>query len=111
MSAKGTTGFIAMRATSVLLLPFVVWFVWAIAAHAGDSYEEMRAWVSEPTTAVLFAIFIVISALHMRLGLNEVIEDYIHSNFKGVLMTLNLLAALAVAGLGVYGAYLHAFQG
>lgn len=111
MSAKGTNNFIAMRATSVLLLPFVIWFIWSIAAHAGDSYEEMRAWVSQPITAIVFAVFIAISAFHMRLGLNEVIEDYIHSNAKGVLMTINALVAIIVAGLGFYGAYLHAFQG
>jgi succinate dehydrogenase / fumarate reductase membrane anchor subunit len=111
MTAKGTANFIAMRATSVLLIPFVVWFMWGVAHHAGDSYEEMRAWVAEPFTASAFAIFIAISAFHMRLGLNEVIEDYIHSNLKGVFMTLNALVAIIVAGLGFYGAYLHAFQG
>jgi succinate dehydrogenase / fumarate reductase membrane anchor subunit len=111
MSAKGTSSFIAMRATSVLLLPFVIWFIWSVAAHAGDSYEEMRAWVAEPLTATVFAIFIAISAYHMRIGLNEVIEDYIHTNAKGVLMTINAVVAIGVAALGFYGAWLHAFKG
>ena len=111
MSAKGTSAFIALRASSVLLLPFVVWFLWGLVAHAGASYAELRAWLSEPVTAVLFAAFVALSAFHMRLGLNEVIEDYVHSNMKGILTTLNALVCLLVAGGAAYAAWLLAFQG
>lgn len=113
MSAKGTSTFIMQRATSVLLLPLTLWLVWSLVrlAASGAGYEEMRAWASSPLNAVAMAAFIVISAAHMRIGLAEVIEDYIHSGMKGLLMTLNWLAALGVAGGGLYAAYLLAFAG
>ena len=111
MTAKGTAGFIAVRASSVLLLPFTVWFIWSIAAHAGDSREAVIAWLSSPLTASLFGAFLALSAFHMRLGMNEVIEDYIYSGLKGVLMTINTLVCLLVAGFGVYAAYMLGFQG
>lgn len=111
MTSKGTATFIAQRASAVILLPLTIWFVWGIAAHARASAAETLAWLSEPLTAILFALFIAASAFHMRIGLNEVIEDYVHSGAKGVLMTLNLLAALAVAGAGFYAAWRLAFQG
>lgn len=109
MSSKGTSAFIAQRASAVLLIPLIVWFLWSVLAHAGADAEAVRAWLGEPVTAILFALLIAIAAFHMRIGLNEVIEDYIHSGARGVLMTLNTLAALAVAGAGIYAACLLAF--
>ena len=111
MRHKGTSTFIAMRASSVILLPLVIWFVWSVTAHAGASAAETRVWLSSPVTAVLFALLIAVSAYHMRIGLNEVIDDYIYSSARGVLKALNALAAILVAGLGFYSAYLLAFAG
>ncbi|MEX0645058.1 MAG: succinate dehydrogenase, hydrophobic membrane anchor protein [Parvularculaceae bacterium] len=108
---RATGSFIAQRASAVLLLPFVIWFMWSLVAHAGANPADMRAWLAEPVTAGVFAIFIAISAFHMRIGLAEVIEDYIHSGAKGVLMTLNWLAAIAVGAAAIYSAYVLAFQG
>ncbi|MBI1365064.1 MAG: succinate dehydrogenase, hydrophobic membrane anchor protein [Alphaproteobacteria bacterium] len=109
MSAKGTPTFIAQRASAVLLLPLVAWLLWGLVAHAGADYEAARAWLSDRLNAGLLAALIAISAFHMRIGLNEVIEDYIHAGAKGVLMTLNTLAALAVAGAGIWAAWRLAF--
>lgn len=111
MTTRATRNFIAQRASAVLLLPFVVWVVWSLAALAGAESDEMRAWLAEPVTAGFFALFIVVSAFHMRIGLAEVIEDYIHSGAKGVLMTLNWLVAIAVGAAAIYSAYVLAFQG
>ncbi len=111
MSAKGTATFIAQRASAVILLPLVAWFIWGVTAHAGASAAEAQVWLSQPLTAVLFALLIAVSAFHMRIGLNEVIDDYIYSSARGVLKLLNTLAAILVAGLGFYSAYLLAFAG
>ncbi len=111
MTARATRSFIAQRASAVLLLPLIVWFIWSLVAHAGADAAAMRAWLSEPVTAFILTLFIVISAFHMRIGLAEVIEDYIHSGAKGVLMTLNWLAAIAVGAAAIYSAYVLAFQG
>ncbi|HXI86845.1 MAG TPA: succinate dehydrogenase, hydrophobic membrane anchor protein [Parvularculaceae bacterium] len=109
MAAKGTSTFIAQRASAVLLLPLAIWFVWGVIAHGGADYATARAWLSERLTAGLFAAFIVLSAFHMRIGLNELIEDYVHAGLKGVFMTLNTLAALLVAGAGLWAAWRLAF--
>ena len=109
MSSTGTRNFIVQRASAVLLLPLVAFFLFGAVSHAGAGAEEVLAWLSEPLTAGLFALLIVVGAAHMRIGLNEVIEDYVHSNAKGLLMILNLLAALCVAGAGLYAAFRLAF--
>lgn len=105
MKHKGTANFIAQRASAVLLLPLVVWFLAGAVAHAGASYEEMRAWLSGPLNAGFLGLLIVIGAFHMRIGLNEIIDDYIDSGARGVCKLLNLFACLGAAALGVWSLY------
>ncbi|MGE0408295.1 MAG: succinate dehydrogenase, hydrophobic membrane anchor protein [Amphiplicatus sp.] len=109
MTRRSTRNFIAQRASAVLLLPLVVWFLWSLAAHAGAAPAEMRAYLSAPLNAALFAFFVVLAAFHMRIGLAEIIEDYVHSGAKGVLLTVNWLVALGVAAAALYSLYLLAF--
>jgi succinate dehydrogenase / fumarate reductase membrane anchor subunit len=111
MSHKGTATFIAQRASAVILLPLVIWFIWGVMANAGASAAEARVWLSEPLTAVLFALLIAACAFHMRIGMDEIIDDYIYDGWRPVLKILNLAVACAAAILGFYSAYLLAFAG
>jgi succinate dehydrogenase / fumarate reductase membrane anchor subunit len=105
MKHKGTANFVAQRASAVLLLPLMVWFLAGAVAHAGASYEEMHAWLASPFNAVCLGLLIVIGAFHMRIGLNEIIDDYIGSGARGVCKLLNLFACLGAAALGVWSLY------
>ncbi len=105
MTNKGTATFIAQRASAAFLVPLVVWFLWGAVAHAGSSYDEMRAWISAPVNAILMGLLILIGALHMRIGLNEIIDDYIGSGTRGVFKLLNLLASLGAAAAGLWSLY------
>ncbi len=111
MSKKHTSTFILQRASAVVLIPFVVWFLISLVAHAGDSFVEMRAWLAKPTTSIPFAILISLGAYHGRIGLEEVIVDYIHSWAKSVLVFLSWLAALALIGVAIWSAYQLSFAG
>lgn len=105
MTHKGTATFIAQRASAALLLPLAAWFVWGAVAHAGVPFEEMRAWLSAPVNAAMLALFILAGAAHMRIGLNEIIDDYVDSGARGLLKLLNLFACLGAAALGVWSLY------
>lgn len=109
MTRKGTADFIFQRASAVILLPFVVWVIYSAVALADARFEEVRHWAARPLNAIPFALFIIVSALHMRIGMAEVITDYIHSGMKGVLQSLNWLAALALAAAATVAAYALAF--
>ena len=111
MSAKGTPAFIAVRASAVVLLLLALWFVFGLLAHAGGGYQTARAWLAAPLNAGLLAATLVVAAFHMRLGMNEIIEDYIHGALAGVLRIVNALAAAAVAAAALYSAYRLAFAG
>lgn len=111
MAHKGTGDFIAQRASAVLLLPFVFWFLYAAVKLSGADYAAARDFLTSPLTAIPFALMIVLAAFHMRIGLGEVIADYIHDKWKAPLAALNLLAATAIALAGLWAAYSLAFTG
>lgn len=109
MKHKGTANFVLQRASAVVLLPLIFWFVWSAVAHATDSYAEMRAWLAEPMPASFMALLIVTGAVHMRVGLNEIIDDYADPGARGVYRLLNLFACLGAALIGVFSLYTIAF--
>jgi len=102
MTHKGTATFIAQRASAVILLPLTLWFLAGAIAHAGASYEEVRAWLAAPINAALMGLFILTGAFHMRIGVNEIIDDYISAGARGLWKLLNAFTASAVAGVALY---------
>lgn len=111
MSKKGTSTFIMQRASAVLIIPFAIWFLVSLAAHAGDSFADMNNWLRQPLTSGAFAVFIVIGAFHMRIGMAEVIIDYIHSWLKDVLLFLNWVVSFGVMALAIWSVYQLSFAG
>ena len=111
MSKKHTSTFILQRASAVVMIPLVIWFLFSLVAHAGDSFVDMKAWLSKPTTSLPFAALIVIGAYHGRIGLEEVVADYIHSGLKGVLIFLTWVVALGLMALALWSAYQLSFAG
>ena len=105
MAHKGTSTFVMQRASAVVLLPLSVWFLIGLIAHAGDSFAEMRAWLALPQTSILFAGLVSFGAFHMRIGMSEVIVDYIGPGLRGILLALNWLVAIAVIALAIFSAY------
>ncbi len=105
-SAKsGTHHFWMQRVTAVALIPLTLWFVYSVIALAGANYATAVAWLQSPTTAVLMLVLIVATFHHMQLGLQVVIEDYIHGEgvkivslmiMKGGSLLLAVGAAFAV---------------
>jgi succinate dehydrogenase / fumarate reductase membrane anchor subunit len=70
----------AQRVTAVALVPLTLWFVFSVAqlAGAGASQDAVRAWIAAPVPTVLLLLLIVATFQHLSLGLQTVIEDYIH---------------------------------
>ncbi|MCA8927440.1 MAG: succinate dehydrogenase, hydrophobic membrane anchor protein [Alphaproteobacteria bacterium] len=112
-SAKsGTHHWIAQRVTAIALIPLTVWFVIGLIAHAGASYEEARAWIGSPVSATLMICLIASMFYHAQLGLQVVIEDYIHAErCKIASLLLVKGAAFFVGVLGVLSVVRIAFGG
>jgi succinate dehydrogenase / fumarate reductase, membrane anchor subunit len=83
------------RTTALALVPLTIWFVIWVIAMAGADRAAMVAWMHNPLSAVLMIVLIVATFYHAALGLQVVIEDYVHG--KGLrLATLIVMRALCV---------------
>jgi succinate dehydrogenase / fumarate reductase, membrane anchor subunit len=101
-SAKeGVEHWWAQRVSAVALVVLGLWFVATIIAHAGADRAAVLAWLHGPLSAILTILLVAFVFYHGALGLQVVIEDYIHSEWLKIpaLVVMRLLSlALAVAG-------------
>ena len=78
-SAKGGTHHWWMqRVTALALAPLTVWFVASLIRLTGADHAAAAEWLASPLTTVLMLLLIVATFHHLQLGLQVVIEDYIH---------------------------------
>ncbi len=100
------------RVTAVALVPLGLWFVISIIFMAGASHADMVEWLSSPFTAAIAVLVIVATFWHAMLGVQVVIEDYVHNEatkivsllvIKGLLLLLGLACTLSVVALMVQG--------
>ena len=84
------------RVTAVALVPLAIWFRVSALSLIGADRDDAVAFLAEPLNAVLMALFIVAALMHMALGLQVVIEDYVHSEGgKVVLLAAQQILRLA----------------
>lgn len=86
------------RVTSVALVPLLLWLAFAIAALAGASFEEARAWLASPVVAVFVILTLAVAFYHFKLGLDVVIEDYVYG--KGAKTASLMIAGFICTLLG-----------
>ena len=90
------------RITAAALVPLSVWFVIAIIRLVGADIETVRDWVSTPIPAILLVLLLIATFWHAALGLQVVIEDYVHTPLTklGLVIVVRLgCFAFAVAGI------------
>ncbi|WAC63695.1 succinate dehydrogenase, hydrophobic membrane anchor protein [Pseudoxanthomonas sp. SL93] len=103
-SAKDGVGhFITQRATAVALVALGLWFLCFLVGLAGADYVTATAAVARPWNAVLLVAFLVAMFWHAQVGVQVVIEDYVHSH------GLALAAQLAVRFVCILGALASVF--
>jgi succinate dehydrogenase / fumarate reductase membrane anchor subunit len=79
-SAKeGVHHWYAQRASAVLLIVLIGWLIYAIIHLADANHAAASSFIAQPTNAAFFILLIVTSLYHAMLGLQVVIEDYVHN--------------------------------
>jgi succinate dehydrogenase membrane anchor subunit len=90
------------RITAVALVPLALWFVIAIIRLVGADVQNVRDWVGSPLPAILLVLLLIATFHHAALGLQVVVEDYVHTELTklGLLIVVRLACfAFAVAGI------------
>jgi len=99
------------RMTAVSNIPLVIAFVIIVASLAGRTYEEAILIVSHPLISILLILAVISVTNHMRLGMQIIIEDYVHdrgwkiatliaNNFYAAIVAVACLYGLIKVGLG-----------
>ena len=101
-SAKeGVERWLLQRVTAVALAPLVLWFVIALIGLVGADFDTVQEWVGRPLPAICLVLLLIATFYHASLGLQVVIEDYVHGELSrlGVVILVRLAGvALTVAG-------------
>jgi succinate dehydrogenase / fumarate reductase membrane anchor subunit len=102
-SAKsGTEHWWVQRMTALAGIPLMIFLVIFIIAHLGDTRAELVASLQNPLVAIALALTFITQLWHMRLGLQVVIEDYIHAptnKFLALLFNTAFTVIMAAAAL------------
>ena len=112
-SAKsGTEHFWRQRVTGAANAILVIGFVILVARLFGRPYDEVRSILGSPFAAVLLLLLIASVTVHMRIGMQIIIEDYVHGEgLKVLLLVANTFFAILI-GVGTAVAILKlAFGG
>jgi succinate dehydrogenase / fumarate reductase membrane anchor subunit len=96
---RGTATFWRQRMTAVANVPLVLFLILSIVTHIGAPYGDVSAYLAQPLVALALLALMVSAAIHMRIGLKEIIEDYVHG--KNAKIIAVLLATFFTAGVGL----------
>jgi succinate dehydrogenase / fumarate reductase, membrane anchor subunit len=89
------------RVTAAALVPLMLWFIGSIIAHSGSDYTVFVTWLKTPVTTLMMVSLLIALFYHTTLGLQLIVEDYVHSTAKIPLLILVRLACFLIATAGI----------
>jgi succinate dehydrogenase / fumarate reductase membrane anchor subunit len=109
---EGTGNFWRMRVTSIALVPLSMFVVGWVLSMRGAGLAEVRASLASPLIALAMALFLIISLDHMRLGMKEIIEDYVHEEGSRLaLLILNTFFCVLIGAASIFALLKLSFGG
>jgi succinate dehydrogenase / fumarate reductase, membrane anchor subunit len=90
------------RVTAVALIPLTLWFFASIIAHSASDYSAVIAWLRMPSSTLIMVLLLVTLFYHTALGLQTIIDDYVHSARKVPALIIMRLGCLGLAAAGTF---------
>lgn len=99
-AGHGTAAFMQQRLTAVSNAVLMTWFLVSLATLPNLTWPVVTAWLSSPLVATAMILLILSTFVHFRLGVMELIEDYVHQDaFK--ILAIVALNFYAIAGIAI----------
>jgi succinate dehydrogenase / fumarate reductase membrane anchor subunit len=94
------------RFTALAIIPLSLWLLYSIVCLKGFSFQRSYDWFSNPLNGILIILFFVISFLHLKLGLQIIVEDYI-KNIKGrnIVILIIDISCYIFAGIAILSVF------
>lgn len=77
---SGTAAARGMHLTSVALIPLSIAFVWLLATLVHKDYAAAHEALARPCPAIIMLLFVSASVWHMKIGMQAIIDDYVHTH-------------------------------
>lgn len=112
-SAKEGTGhFVRQRLTAFANVPLILAFVCILVSVQGEDHASVVATLSSPIVAVIMLAVVLSAVVHMRIGMQVIIEDYVHGEgLKLICLAFNSLFAASIGLLSAFALLKIAFGG
>lgn len=102
----------AQRVTAVALVPLTLWFVVSLIALIGADHAAFIAWVRQPLNVIMLVLLLAAGFHHLQLGLQVVIEDYVHCEAARIASIIAVKFIVVLLGLcGIFSVLKIAFGG
>jgi succinate dehydrogenase / fumarate reductase membrane anchor subunit len=109
---QGVGDFIVQRVSGAALLILLLWGTLSAIGIARGGYDVAMRWLHAPVNAAGLALIVVVAAMHMQIGMREIIIDYIErTSSKAALLVLNTFIAWSAGALGVLAVVIVAIGG
>ena len=99
-AGHGTGAFMTQRITAVSNAVLMTWFLVSLATLPDLSWPIVTAWMASPLVATAMILLILSTFIHFRLGVMELIEDYVHAEAWKIL-SIVALNFYAIAGIAI----------
>ena len=97
------------RMTAVALIPLGLSFVVSLLSLPSLDYGVVHTWVHQSWTAVLLVLFIALACWHSKLGVQVVVEDYVHGGFKTLVLVVSTFLHTLIAAASIFAVLKVAF--
>jgi succinate dehydrogenase / fumarate reductase membrane anchor subunit len=95
----GASHWWAQRLTAIALVPLTLWFLCGMIRMIGATRDDVVLWMAGPLPIVLMIVLVIATFHHLQLGVQVVIEDYVHNDALRIGSTLLVKAIAALLAL------------